>query len=54
MRAQYPDADIYIYYIDLRSPGRQELFLAQSQKDAKLHLIKGKVAKVSEKKHPAT
>jgi quinone-modifying oxidoreductase subunit QmoA len=48
VRAQYPDADIYIYYIDLRSPGRQELFLAESQKDAKLHLIKGKVAKVTE------
>jgi quinone-modifying oxidoreductase subunit QmoA len=48
VRAQYPDADIYIYYIDLRSPGRHELFLAESQKDAKLHLIKGKVAKVTE------
>jgi len=48
VRAQYPDAHIYIYYIDLRSPGRQELFLAESQKDAKLHLIKGKVAKVTE------
>lgn len=48
VRAQYPDAHIYVYYIDLRSPGRQELFLAESQKDAKLHLIKGKVAKVSE------
>jgi quinone-modifying oxidoreductase subunit QmoA len=47
VRAQYPDADIYVYYIDLRSPGRQELFLAESQKDAKLHLIKGKVAKVT-------
>ena len=48
VRAQYPDAHIYVYYIDLRSPGRQELFLAESQRDEKLHLIKGKVAKVSE------
>lgn len=48
VREQYPDAHIYVYYIDLRSPGRQELFLAESQKDTKLHLIKGKVAKVSE------
>jgi quinone-modifying oxidoreductase subunit QmoA len=48
VRAQYPDAQIYVYYIDLRSPGRQELFLAESQKDDKLHLIKGKVAKVTE------
>jgi len=48
VRAQYPNAHIYVYYIDLRSPGRQELFLAESQKDDKLHLIKGKVAKVTE------
>lgn len=47
VRAQYPDAHIYIYYIDLRSPGRHELFLAESQKDPKLHLIKGKVARVT-------
>ena len=45
VRAQYPNAQIYIFYIDIRSPGRQELFLAESQKDEKLHLIKGKVAK---------
>ncbi|MFZ0481511.1 MAG: CoB--CoM heterodisulfide reductase iron-sulfur subunit A family protein [Terriglobales bacterium] len=48
VRAQYPDAHIYMYYIDLRSPGKHELFLAESQKDEKLHLIKGKVAKVIE------
>ncbi len=47
VRAQYPTAHIYVYYIDLRSPGRHELFLAESQKDNKLHLIKGKVAKVT-------
>ena len=32
----------------LEKVARQELFLAESQKDAKLHLIKGKVAKVTE------
>jgi quinone-modifying oxidoreductase subunit QmoA len=48
VRAQYPDAHIYVYYIDLRSPGKLELFLAESQRDDKLHLIKGKVAKVTE------
>ncbi len=48
VRAQYPDAQIYVYYIDLRTPGRLELFLAESQKDSRLHLIKGKVAKVTE------
>jgi len=48
VRAQYPDAHIYVYYIDLRTPGQLELFLAESQKDSRLHLIKGKVAKVTE------
>ena len=47
VRQQYPDADIYIFYIDIRSPGRLEDFYAAMQKDAKLHLIKGKVAKVT-------
>ena len=48
VRAQYPNAHIYVYYIDLRAPGRHELFLAESQKDDKLHLVKGKVARVTE------
>ncbi len=48
VREQYPDAEIYIFYIDIRSPGRLEDFYAELQKDEKLHLIKGKVAKVAE------
>ncbi len=48
VRDQYPNAEIYIFYIDVRSPGRLEDFYAQVQKDAKVHLIKGKVAKVHE------
>ena len=46
VREQYPDAEIYIFYIDIRSPGRLEDFYAESQKDEKLTLIKGKVAKI--------
>lgn len=46
-REQYPDAQITIFYIDIRSPGRLEDFYAESQKDEKLSLIKGKVAKVT-------
>ncbi len=46
VREQYPDAHIYIFYIDIRSPGRLEDFFAAAQKDDKLHLVKGKVAKV--------
>ncbi len=47
VRAQYPDADIYVFYIDIRAPGRLEDFYQASQEDEKLHLIKGKVAKVT-------
>jgi quinone-modifying oxidoreductase subunit QmoA len=48
VREQYPDAQIYIFYIDIRTPGRLEDFYAESQKDEKLQLIKGKVAKITE------
>ena len=48
VREQYPDAQIYIFYIDIRAPGRLEDFYAAMQKDEKLQLIKGKVAKITE------
>jgi len=48
VREQYPDARIIIFYIDIRSPGRLEDFYAAMQKDAKLEMIKGKVAKITE------
>jgi heterodisulfide reductase subunit A-like polyferredoxin len=48
VREQYPDAEIYVFYIDIRAPGRLEDFYAASQADARLHLIKGKVARVTE------
>ncbi|MHC4405445.1 MAG: FAD-dependent oxidoreductase [Planctomycetota bacterium] len=48
VREQYPDAQIFIFYIDVRSPGRLEDFYATMQKDEKLTLIKGKVAKITE------
>ena len=48
VREQHPDARIHVFYIDLRTPGRLEDFLAESQKDEKLNLVKGKVAKVTE------
>jgi quinone-modifying oxidoreductase, subunit QmoA len=47
LREQRPEAEIHLFYIDLRAPGRQELFLAESQKDSRLHLTKGKVARVT-------
>jgi quinone-modifying oxidoreductase, subunit QmoA len=47
VRAQLPDANVTIFYIDLRAPGRQELFLAESRRDTRLELVKGKVARVT-------
>jgi quinone-modifying oxidoreductase subunit QmoA len=48
VREQYPDAQISIFYIDIRAPGRLEDFFAATQKDEKLSLVKGKVAKITE------
>ena len=48
VREQFPDARIYIFYIDIRTPGRLEDFYTEMQEDEKLQLIKGKVAKITE------
>jgi quinone-modifying oxidoreductase subunit QmoA len=49
IREQYPDAKIYIFYIDLRTPGlRYEKFYDKIKADDKVFFIKGKVAEVSE------
>jgi quinone-modifying oxidoreductase subunit QmoA len=49
VRERYPDAKIYIFYIDLRSPGyRYERFYQTIKEDENIFLIKGKVAEVSE------
>jgi quinone-modifying oxidoreductase subunit QmoA len=48
VREQYPDAQIYIFYIDRRTPGRLEDFLAAREEDEKISLIKGKVANIEE------
>ncbi|MDL2268574.1 CoB--CoM heterodisulfide reductase iron-sulfur subunit A family protein [Desulfosarcina sp. OttesenSCG-928-A07] len=53
IRAQYPDTKVYIFYIDIRSPGdRYEKFYNTIKQDPGVILIKGKVAEVSE--DPAT
>lgn len=46
IREQYPEAEVYIFYIDIRSPGKLEDFYQKIQEDEKIHLIKGKVAKI--------
>lgn len=46
VREQYPNAEVTIYYIDLRTPGRYENFRNKITSDAKISLVKGKVAAV--------
>lgn len=48
VRESNPDAEISLFYIDLRAPGRNEDFLQKIEKDEKLRLIKGKVADIEE------
>jgi quinone-modifying oxidoreductase subunit QmoA len=44
VRDQYPYAEVTIYYIDLRTPGRYENFRDKVTADEKVRLVKGKVA----------
>jgi quinone-modifying oxidoreductase subunit QmoA len=49
IRERYPDATIYIFYIDIRAPGqRYEKFYKKIKEDEKVFLIKGKVAEVNQ------
>jgi quinone-modifying oxidoreductase subunit QmoA len=48
VREQYPDAEIYIFYIDIRSPGRMEDFYTKVQEDEKFIFHRGKVGKITE------
>jgi quinone-modifying oxidoreductase subunit QmoA len=48
IRSQYPDAEIHIFYIDVRSPGRMEDFYEKVKADEKIHFHRGKVGKITE------
>ncbi|HMK42997.1 MAG TPA: CoB--CoM heterodisulfide reductase iron-sulfur subunit A family protein [Dissulfurispiraceae bacterium] len=50
VREQNPEAEVSIFYIDMRTPGRYEKFLNQVQADPKVSFIKGKVAKIQKTK----
>ena len=50
VREQCPDAEITIYYIDLRTPGRYDTFAKKVLADEKVFAIKGKVAAVHKDK----
>jgi quinone-modifying oxidoreductase subunit QmoA len=44
IREQYPEAKIYVFYIDLRTPGKYEKFREKLMADENATFIKGKVA----------
>ncbi|MHB8791413.1 MAG: CoB--CoM heterodisulfide reductase iron-sulfur subunit A family protein [Desulfobulbaceae bacterium] len=46
VRERYPDAKIYVFYIDLRTPGKYEHFREKLMSDANSQFIKGKVADI--------
>ncbi|UCG77629.1 MAG: CoB--CoM heterodisulfide reductase iron-sulfur subunit A family protein [Nitrospirota bacterium] len=48
IREKNPESDVYIFYIDLRAPGKYEDFLNKIDADEKVKLIKGKVAKIEQ------
>jgi quinone-modifying oxidoreductase subunit QmoA len=43
---RYPDAEVSIFYIDLRTPGGYDAFSRKIQASGNVSLIKGKVAKI--------
>lgn len=48
VREQFPDAEIHVFYIDIRTPGRLEDVYMKIQEDEKVFFHRGKVAKVEE------
>jgi quinone-modifying oxidoreductase subunit QmoA len=48
VRERYPDAEVHIFYIDVRSPGRMEDFYTKVQEDEKFFFHRGKVGKITE------
>ena len=48
LREKDPESEAYVFYIDIRSPGRYEQFFWKVRDDEGVHLIRGKVAKVEQ------
>lgn len=48
VRQQDPEAEVTIYYIDIRALGRLEDFYSKVKEDPKVSLVKGKVADIRE------
>ncbi len=52
VRDQYPDSQVYIFYIDIRAPGTYQDFFQRMEGDQGIRFIKGKVAKIEEGESP--
>ncbi|MBW1935674.1 MAG: CoB--CoM heterodisulfide reductase iron-sulfur subunit A family protein [Deltaproteobacteria bacterium] len=48
VREQYPDAKIYIFFIDIRTTDRLEDFYYKVKEDENIQFFKGKVAKITQ------
>lgn len=48
VRDQLPETQIFVFYIDIRAPGRLEDFFVATKANENLSLIKGKVANITE------
>ncbi|MCF8062510.1 MAG: CoB--CoM heterodisulfide reductase iron-sulfur subunit A family protein [Deltaproteobacteria bacterium] len=48
VREQYPDAKIYIFFIDIRATDRLEAFYRKVKEDENIEFFKGKVAKITQ------
>ena len=48
VREQYPDAKMYIFFIDIRATDRLEDFYNKVKQDENLHFVKGKVAQINQ------
>jgi quinone-modifying oxidoreductase subunit QmoA len=48
VRERYLDAEIHLFYIDVRSPGRMEDFYTKVQEDEKFFFHRGKVGKITQ------
>ena len=48
VREKCPEAEVFVFYIDIRAPGRMEDFFEEAKRDERFHLVRGKAAKVAE------
>lgn len=46
VRTANPDSKVYVFYIDIRTPGKFEAFYTKTKEDPNIVFIKGKVARV--------